>query len=170
VAAVDLKQARLLALLDVGKTPAHLALKPDGGELVVSNFDSESISFVETGSNEVGGTHLIGSKPARALVSPDNARLYVSNFGSNAVAVYDIDFGRIVASIPVGSEPDGLALTADANHLLVLDSGSGDVTVIEKRVPKKFEKGEYFLLTMIPVGLKPNGIAVKAFRLPPPAR
>jgi len=29
VAAVDLKQARLLALLDVGKTPAHLALKPE---------------------------------------------------------------------------------------------------------------------------------------------
>jgi DNA-binding beta-propeller fold protein YncE len=70
----------------------------------------------------------------------------------------------------VGSEPDGLALTADANHLLVLDSGSGDVTVIEKRVPKKFEKGEYFLLTMIPVGLKPNGIAVKAFRLPAPTK
>jgi hypothetical protein len=37
-------------------------------------------------------------------------------------------------------------------------------------VPKKFEKGEYFLLTMIPVGLKPNGIAVKAFRLPAPTK
>jgi YVTN family beta-propeller protein len=139
----------------------------DGGELVVSNFDGESISFIETNSNEVGGTHLVGSKPARALVSPDNARLYVSNFGSNAIAVYDIDFGRVIATVPVGSQPDGLALTPDANHLLVLDSGSGDVTVIEKRVPKKFEKGEYFLLTMIPVGLNPNGIAVKDFKLAP---
>ena len=156
-----------MALLDVGKTPVHLALKPDGGELMVSNFGADSISTIETGSSEVAGSFLIGSKPARAIVSPDNARLYVSNFGSNSVAIYDIDFGRVISSVTVGSQPDGLALTPDGNHLLVLNSGSGDVTVIEKRIPKKFEKGEYRLLTMIPVGLNPNGIAVKDFLLEP---
>src|SRR6202012_2327394 len=31
----------LLATLDVGQSPAHLALKPDGGEIFVSNFDSD---------------------------------------------------------------------------------------------------------------------------------
>ena len=34
---------KLIALLDVGKTPVNLALKPDGGELIVCNFDSDSI-------------------------------------------------------------------------------------------------------------------------------
>ena len=72
--------------------------------------------------------------------------------------------GRSVAHRAViGSRPDALALTPDQNHLLVLDTQSGDVTVIQKRTPRKLEPGEYTLLTLIPVGLQPNAIVVKAF-------
>jgi YVTN family beta-propeller protein len=143
----------------------NLALKPDGGELIVCNFDSDSISIIETGTDEVSGSYLIGTHPARGIVSDDNSRLYVSNLGSNAVAVYDIDMGRIVASLTAGSEPDGLALSASQNYLLVLGSASGDVTVIQKRKPRKLEPGEYGLLTMIPAGVQPNNIVVKSFML-----
>jgi YVTN family beta-propeller protein len=101
------------------------------------------------------------------VVTLDNSRLYVSNFGSNTVAVYDIDQGKMVATMPVGSHPDGLALSQDQNYLLVLDSQSGDVTVIQKRKPRKLEPGEYSLLTMIPVGVQPNAIVVKAFVVSP---
>jgi YVTN family beta-propeller protein len=161
----------VLALLDVGKTPMNLALKPDGGELMVSNFDSDNISIIETTTNEVGGSYLIGTHPARGVVTADNSRLYVSNFGSNSVAVYDIDLGKMVASLPVGSRPDGLALSQSQNYLLVLDSQAGDVTVIQKRVPrKKFEQSEYSLLTMIPAGLQPNNIVVKSFVLATPRK
>jgi hypothetical protein len=51
--------------------------------------------------------------------------------------------------------------------LLVLDTQSGDVTVIQKRTPRKLEPGEYSLLTMIPVGVQPNAIVVKAFMIGP---
>ena len=54
-------------------------------------------------------------------------------------------------------------------HVVVIDSASGDVTIIQKRTPKKkFEPGEYSLLTMIPVGIQPNNIVVKAFLVGPP--
>ena len=163
MASIDLKNEKLLALLDVGRTPVGLVLKPDGGELIVCNFQSNNISIIETTNNEVGGSYLIGTKPARGLVSADNARLYVSNFGSNTVAVYDIDLGKVIASIPVGSYPDGLALSNSQNSLLVLDSQSGDVAVIQKRKPTKLDPSEYSLLTMIPVGVQPNNVAVKSF-------
>ena len=165
MASIDLKTDKLLALLDVGKTPVNLALKPDGGELIVCNFDSDSISIIETTTDEVSGSYLIGTHPARGVVSSDNSRLYVSNFGSDAVAVYDIDLGKIVASLSVGSQPDGLALSATQNYLLVLDSQSGDVTVIQKRKSRKLEPGEYGLLTMIPAGVQPNNVVVKSFML-----
>jgi YVTN family beta-propeller protein len=100
------------------------------------------------------------------VVSDDNSRLYVSNFGSDAVAIYDIDMGKILASLPVGTQPDGLALSESQNYLLVLDSQSGDVTVIQKRRPRKLEPGEYGLLTMIPAGVQPNNVVVKSFMLP----
>jgi YVTN family beta-propeller protein len=97
------------------------------------------------------------------VVSNDNSRLYVSNFGSNAIAVYDIDLGKVVASLPVGAQPDGMALSPSQNYLLVLDSQSGDVTVIQKRKPRKLQPGEYGLLTMIPAGVQPNNVVVKSF-------
>ena len=156
---------KLLALLDVGKSPVSLALKPDGGELIAFNFDAGSISIIETAPNEVSGSYLIGSQPTRGVVSLDNSRLYISNFGSNNIAVYDIDLGKVIAYLPVGTHPDALALSQDQNYLLVVDSGSGDLVVIQKRQPKKkFEPSEYSLLTIIPVGMQPNQIVVKSFR------
>jgi YVTN family beta-propeller protein len=173
VASIALKDGehgndRVLTLLDVGRTPVDLTLKPDGGELMVCDFDSDSISIVETGNNEVGSSALVGQHPARGLVTSDNSRLYVSNFGSDSVAVYDIDLGRLIATLPVGSRPDGLALSQDENYLLVLDTESGDVTVIQRRTPRKLEPSEYSLLTLIPVGVQPNAIVVKAFRVTKP--
>ena len=170
MASVDLKKDRVLALLDVGRTPVSLALKPDGGELMVCDFDSDSISIIETVNDEVGSSSLIGQHPARGVVTGDNSRFYVSNFGSNSVAVYDIDIGKLIATMPVGSRPEGLALSQDQRYLLVLDTQSGDVTVIQKRNPRKLEPTEYSLLTMIPVGVQPNGIVVKAFMTSTPAK
>jgi DNA-binding beta-propeller fold protein YncE len=83
------------------------------------------------------------------------------------VAVYDIDFGKVIASFPVGSHPDGLALSQSEAYLLVLNSASGDVSVIQRRKSTKLEPTEYSLLTMIPVGMQPNNIVVKAFTLKP---
>src|SRR5579862_1645374 len=158
------KEDRVLALLDVGRTPVSLALKPDGGEMMVCNFDSDSISIVETGNDEVGGSQEIGQHPSRAVVTLDNTRLYVSNFGSNSIAVYDIDIGKLIWTLNVGSHPDSLALTPDQNYLLVVDTQSGDVTVIQKRKPKRtLETSEYSLLTLIPVGMQPNAIVIKTF-------
>ncbi len=134
------------------------------------DFDSDSISIIETGNNEVGSSALIGQHPTHALVTGDNSRLYTSNFGSNSVAVYDIDNGRRIATVAVGSRPDGLALSQDQNYLLVLDTQAGDVTVIQKRAPRKLEPTEYSLLTMIPVGVQPNGIVVKAFMMTAPGK
>jgi YVTN family beta-propeller protein len=160
----DAKSDRLLALLDVGKSPVSLALKPDGGELIAFNFDAGSISMIETTPNEVAGSYLVGAQPTRGVVTLDNSRLYISNFGSNNIAVYDIDLGKIIAYLPVGTHPDALALSQNQNYLLVLDSGSGDLAVIQKRTPKKkFEPSEYSLLTIIPVGMQPNQIVVKSF-------
>jgi DNA-binding beta-propeller fold protein YncE len=69
--------------------------------------------------------------------------------------------------MPVGSHPDAVALSPDQQYLLVVDTKSGDVTVIQKRTARKLEPTEYSLLTMIPVGMQPNGIVVKAFMVSP---
>ena len=152
----------MLTLLDVGKIPVHLAMKPDGGEIFVSNFGSDSISEIATGTNEVGGTYTIGSRPVYGLVSRDNGTLWVANFGADSIALYSIDDGRLAWSVRAGSAPDALAFSEDEHLLLAADAHSGDVAVIRTSgtaLPTLF--------TMLPAGNSPNAIAVKAIRKKP---
>lgn len=148
---------RLEALLDVGQQPVHLALKPDGGELFVSNSDSNSISEVVTSTDDVGGAYMIGDEPVRGLVSRDNTMLYVSNLQSQYVAVYSIDDGKRIGSIRVGDGPQALAFSTAGHLLFVVDSRSADVSVV--RVASRS------LFTVLPAGTGPNAIAIKAFRV-----
>jgi YVTN family beta-propeller protein len=152
----------LLTLLDVGDTPVHLALKADGGEIFVSNFESDSITEISTWTNEVGGTYMIGTKPVRGVVSRDNSSLWVSNFGAASVSLYSIDDGRLISSIRTGAGPDALAFSTDDHLLLVTDTRSGDVTVIRTQ-----GRMGAALFTTLPAGGSPNDIVVKSFMAKP---
>jgi len=149
---------RLETIMDVGHSPVQLALKPDGGELFVSNSRSDSISEVVTSTNDVGGAYMIGDDPIRGLVSRDNSMLYVGNLHSQAVTIYSIDDGKLMGSIHVGDGPSALAFSASGHLLLVVDAGSGDVAVVRT--------ASHALFTLLPTGRAPNAIAVKAFKLP----
>ncbi len=148
----------LLTLLDVGKTPTSLALKPDGGEVFATNFDSGSVSEISTWTNEVSGTFNVGSKPTRAIPSRDDASLWISNFGADSAVLYSIADGRLVTGIHTGSSPDAMAFSADEHLLLVTNSGSGDVSVIRG----SNRTGQPSLFTLFPAGRHPNDIVVKA--------
>jgi YVTN family beta-propeller protein len=155
----SLMKDRFLTLLEVGTTPTQVAVKPDGGEVFVSNFGSNSISEISTTTNEVGATTMIGTSPSHGLVSADNGTLYVSNFGSDSIGIYSIDDGRLVGSIHTGSAPDVLAFSADEHLLLATDARSGDVSVIRTQ-----GKQGPALFTIMPAGGSPHEIVVKAMQ------
>ena len=159
------RKDRLLALLDVGPSPVHLALKPDGGEIFVSNFGGDTISEIATGANEVGGAYVVGANPMGGVVSADNSTLWVSNFGANTVAAYSIDDGALInAGIGVGDGPGPLALSDNGFLLLAVDKLSGDVSVL--RTISYTPHGEPktgSLFTVLSAGKHPNAIAVKSF-------
>ena len=149
---------RLESLLDVGRAPLHLALKPDGGELFVSNSASDSISEVITGTDDVSGAYLMGEEPVRGLVSSDNSLLYVANFRSQYVTAYSIDDGRRLSpSIHVGDGPVAMAFSGNGFLIFVVDNRSGDIAVVRA--------GTRSLFTILPTGRGPNAIAVKAFKV-----
>jgi YVTN family beta-propeller protein len=152
---------RLESMLDVGRTPVHLALKPDGGELFVSNSQSDSISEVDTSKNDVGGAYLIGDDPVRGLVSSDNSLLYEANFRSQYVTIYSIDDGkRLPLSMTphVGDGPSALAFSNSGLLLFVVDNRSADVSVVRTDTQSR--------ISVVPTGREPNAIAVKGFKVP----
>jgi len=149
----------LLTMLDVGATPVHLAMKPDGGEIFVSNFGSDSVSEIDTWNNQVLGTYMIGNKPVHGIITRDNSTLWVADFGSDLISIYSIDDGQLVTTVHTGSSPDALAFSADEHLLLAADAHSGDVAVIRTQGATLF--------TILPAGSSPNAIAVKAIRPTP---
>jgi len=157
---------RLESMLDVGRAPVHLALKPDGGEVFVSNSLSNSISEIDTSKNDVGGAYVIGDDPVRGLVSSDNALLYEANFDSQYVTIYSIDEGKrlplsihgLPTSIHVGDGPVALAFSSNGLLFFVVDNRSADVAVVRTATRALF--------TILPTGRSPNAITVKAFKVP----
>ncbi len=154
----SLQGDHLLTLLDVGKTPTHLAAKSDNGEVFSTNFDGNSISEMSAWTNEVTNTYPGVMQPSRALISHDDAALWISDFGADSVSLYSIDDGRIVASVRTGSHPDALAFSADEHLLLAADSASADVAVI-----RTGSTGGPTLFTLLPAGPQPNDIVTLAF-------
>jgi YVTN family beta-propeller protein len=152
---------QFLTLLDVGLNPTHLALKPDGGEIFTSNLNSDTISEIDTQTNEVGSTSIIGAHPARGIVSKDNS-LYVANSTAANLTLYSIDDGKRVSFLPTGTGPQALAFSADQHLLLALDTHSGDVSVI--RTQSKLGPN---LFTILPAGDTPTAIVTKVIQTTP---
>jgi YVTN family beta-propeller protein len=150
----------MLTLLEVGETPVHLALKPDGGQIFCSNFASDSVSSIDTQTNEVSRTDTIANQPVYSVVGADNSTLWISNFGADSVNLWSIDDGRMEPySVRTGHAPDALAFSADQHLLLAADAQSGDVSVI-----RTTDKNGPALFTILPAGQSPNAIAIKAMQ------
>ena len=159
----SLLQDHALALLNVGVNPSYLTLKPDGGEVFVSNTGSGSISEISTQTNEVGSTFGIGDQPTHGIVSWDNSVLWVANSGADSISLYSIDDGKRLPSIHIGATPDSLAFTTDhtakeaQRFLLVASRQSGNITLI--RTGSRQGPG---LFTIFPAGQSPAALAIQS--------
>ena len=91
--------------MDVGRAPVDLAMKPDGGEIFVSNSLSDSVSEIYNSTDEVGDTYMIGNDPVRGTGLARQLSAYVANVRSQEVTVYSIDDGKRIGSIHVGDGP-----------------------------------------------------------------
>jgi YVTN family beta-propeller protein len=158
---VDLRRSVLVANLELAGKPTDMLLKPDGGELYVISPDAHGLQAINTWRHEVGDTMILGSAPARGVLSADASLLYVSDAAAGRIIPVDIANRRIIREpgkgfpIPAGDAPGVLRFDPDETLLLVVSQGSGDMAVIRVRTN--------FLVTMIPVGDKPQSLAVKLY-------
>jgi YVTN family beta-propeller protein len=86
-----------------------IAMSPDGRYAYVSNLGSNSVSVLDTASNTIVKTILVGTSPGGVAVTPDGAYVYVSNQGSNSVSVINAFNGAVIATIPV-ARPSAISI------------------------------------------------------------
>ncbi len=162
VSVVDLRRGLLLTNLELAGKPSQMLLKPDGGELYVISPESHGLQVINTWTFEVGDYVVLGSTPTHAVMFPDGNELFVTDTEAGRVTPVDMFNRRVSRPIPAGDSPGALRLEAAAvgenpSLLLVVNQGSGDLSVIRVRSDSDS------LLTMIPVGYRPQELAVKLF-------
>lgn len=161
ISVVDLRRGVLVTHLELAGRPTDMLLKPDGGELYVVSPEAHGLQVINTETHEVGDYMVLGSAPTRGVLSADASLMYVSDTAAGRVTPVDIFYRRIVRDpgkgfpVPAGDAPGALRFDPEENLLLVVSAGSGDLAVIRVRTN--------FLLTVIPVGEHPQGLAVKLY-------
>ncbi|WP_406164502.1 protein kinase domain-containing protein [Streptomyces sp. NBC_00996] len=143
-----------LSSIQVGNSPAGVAVSPDGRRVYVTNFSSDSVSVIDTSTNRTVDNPIpVGDSPSGVAVSPDGRRVYVTNNDSASVSVIDATKNRTVGSpIPVGDTPEGVAVSRDG-RVYVANGKSGSVSVIDPATNRTMG-------SPIPVGRFPSGVAV----------
>ena len=115
--------------ISVGLHACALALSPDRRWLVVANAGSDTLSVIDTRTDQVvekisarqNEADLFGAQPDALAFDRSGKRLYVCNASQNAVAVYDFRSGRskLRGLIPVGWFPGGIVFDTKRNMLCV---------------------------------------------------
>jgi YVTN family beta-propeller protein len=129
VSVVELSSSKEIKQIVVGLHPAAIIATPDGAHVIVANANSDSLSVIDTQTDEVVETistrpaeqMLFGSSPGALAMSGDGKTLYVANGTNNAVAV--IEFAptksRLLGLFPTGWYPAGLVLDDARKSLYV---------------------------------------------------
>lgn len=175
VAAFDWSRAGLLCLLPVGASPqgrsravgrpgsppggaaaqfqlGMMLLKPDGGELYVSNA-AGSISVIDTSTDVVAATMAAGAGASGLAVSPSGANLYIANAAAGTVSVLDLATRRQLAVIRVGEQPATLTLSPGGQYLFVADRASDDIAIVRSNLDPDNPNS---LVTLLPAPPQPR--------------
>jgi YVTN family beta-propeller protein/predicted outer membrane repeat protein len=93
-----------IGMIAVGTTPLGIATTPGGGNVYVTNRDSNTVSVLSPASNNaVIATIPVGMMPRGVAVSADGTRAYAVNTDSNSISVIDTATLSVVSTIALVS-------------------------------------------------------------------
>ncbi len=146
VSVVDLKTLKVTATISTGLHPTGMAFY--NGYLLVANTYSDSISVIDTSTNEVKWTVPIslpisipghsqpayGAAPVSIAVDAKAGVGYVALYNANAVAVLNLNnpANPVLGAIPVAYAPSSVVLDSADNSIIVSnDKGVGTLYSFE---------------------------------------
>jgi len=149
----------LIILLSLGAGCCNTAAQSHTSAYVTNlsgSVLSGSVSVIDTTTNTVVATILVGTSPSGVAITPDGTRVYVTNI-FNSISVIDAATNTVVATIPSGQLPTGIAITPDGTRAYVVNQfvnnqGKNTVSVIDTMTNT--------IIATIPVGLGPSQIAI----------
>ena len=121
--------------VEVECEPTAIAVTPDGKFAYVASQLSDTISVIDTATDNVSATIALpnGQGIANLAISPDGQRVYATVLAGTQIAVIDTSTNTVLdPPIDVGFSSAGISVSPDGNLIYVTDAGaSGGVAVID---------------------------------------
>lgn len=128
---VETEYLEIDQLIRVGSVPKFLAVTPDDGMLLVSNWCGFDVSIVDLST----GTEItrvdIGRHPRGIAISPDSQKAFVAVMGSSHIAVIDLSDFSVSTIDNVGRSPRHLVISPDGSLLYVSLNGEGRIAQLD---------------------------------------
>lgn len=122
----------------------------------VTNAESNTVSVIDTITNEVTATINVGKEPRGIAVSPDGSTVYVTNFQDDTLSIIQRATNTVTDTIPVGNDPVGVAVAPDGAHVYVVNARSGE----DSGTVSVVASASKTLVATIQVGKEPLEIAL----------
>ena len=143
------------------------------GRAYVSNEDGQSVSVIDTGTEQVIATIAVGKRPRGLKLSADGSLLYVAVSGlpkcppsvpdaecaklkrdlqADGIARIDTATLKLTGVLKSGSDPEQFDLSRDGKRLFVSNEDSAQVTVLDT--------GNGSIVATVPMGHEPEGVRV----------
>jgi YVTN family beta-propeller protein len=133
-----------LSPLYKGQLLVHgLGYSPDSKMLAVVSVASNSVTLVDTATNEVKGIVYVGRSPHEAFFTPNGRELWVTVRGENYVSVIDPARKKEIQRMEVANGPGMTMFGPDGKYAFVCSSFTPELAVIDvashkiiKRLPQ----------------------------------
>src|ERR1700741_1332172 len=120
-----------LSPLYKGQVLVHgLGFSPDGKTLAVVSIASNSVTFIDTGTNGIKHTTYVGRSPHEAFFTQDGSEVWVTVRGEDYVAVLDGTTYAEKARITVPNGPGMTIFSPDGRYGYVCSSFTPETVVI----------------------------------------
>ncbi|MFL6210211.1 MAG: right-handed parallel beta-helix repeat-containing protein [Pyrinomonadaceae bacterium] len=116
--------------LPVNGNPGAMVVAPDGARAYVVSHATNTVSVIETTTNEVVATFNTPTQPSGLAISPDNKRLYLITQSDNSLRTIDVATYQTIATYATGNGPTSVAVAPDGSRIYVSNFNSNNITII----------------------------------------
>ena len=129
---IDMAHGTETKRLPVLREPHHVALSPDGRDLLVGDSAGNEIIMLDPRSGEIK-RRIPVANPYHLMFSPNGRWLSVTGLARNQVDIYDAASMTLVKRFPVSSMPSHLAYAPDSSMVYATLQGTNRLIAIDLR-------------------------------------
>jgi YVTN family beta-propeller protein len=120
-----------IALISIAMILVLLNIADAAPFAYITNSGSNTVSVIDTATNQATATVNVGNGPYGVALSPDGTTVYVTNQNANTVSVINATTNTVTATVPVGNRPTGIAVSPDGTKVYVANQNDNTVSVID---------------------------------------